>query len=56
MKVIEASDTKYQWMIDLGGSVHGLLGWTLFAFAAGHIIMALYHYFGKDKSIMKRMI
>jgi cytochrome b561 len=56
VKILEASDTKYQWMIDLGGSVHGLFGWCLFVLAAGHIIMALIHHFGKDKDLMKRMI
>lgn len=55
IKLFEA-DIKYQWMVDLGNSVHGLLAWCLLAFAAGHIIMALVHYFGKDKGLMKLMI
>lgn len=56
ISILKASDVKYQWMIDLGSSLHGVLGWCLFALAAGHIIMALVHYFGKDKEIMRRMI
>ena len=55
-QVLQGSGIKEQWMVDLGSNFHGTLGWTLFAFAAGHIVMALYHYFGKDKAIMKRMI
>jgi len=55
-QVLQGSGIKEQWMVDLGSNFHGALGWTLFAFAAGHIVMALYHYFGKDKAIMKRMI
>lgn len=35
---------KIQWMIDLAGTYHGLLGWTLFAIIIGHMFMALYHY------------
>jgi len=56
VSILKASDVKYQWMIDLGSSLHGILGWCLFVLAAGHIIMALIHYFGKDKEVMRRMI
>lgn len=55
-QVLQGSGIKEQWMVDLGSNFHGALGWTLFAFAVGHIVMALYHYFGKDKAIMNRMI
>lgn len=56
IQILSSSGTKYQWMIDLGSSVHGFFGWCLFVLAAGHIVMALIHYFGKDKDLIKRMI
>jgi len=56
INILEASTTKHQWMIDLGSNLHGVLGWCLFVLAAGHIIMALVHYFGNHKDVIKRMI
>lgn len=38
------SERKIQWMMDLAGTYHGLLGWTFFAIIIGHIFMAFYHY------------
>ncbi|TVP42909.1 MAG: cytochrome b [Halomonas sp.] len=31
------------WMTDLGGLLHGELGWALLALIAGHIVMAILH-------------
>ncbi len=43
-----------QWMVDLGNTTHGLLGWTLFALAAGHGFMALlHHYLWRDATLAR---
>ena len=34
---------KIDWMVELGGLLHGELGWVLMACVAGHIAMALWH-------------
>ena len=39
----ERADDKIGWMIDLGGLLHGELGWVLLALIAGHVAMALWH-------------
>lgn len=47
---------KIEWMLELGNNWHGLLGWTLFAFVAGHILMAFVHRYDADKQdIIRRM-
>jgi len=34
---------RIDWMVSLGGLLHGEMGWILFALIAGHIAMALWH-------------
>lgn len=34
---------KVEWMTELGGLLHGELGWALLALIVGHIAMALWH-------------
>ncbi len=34
---------EIEWMTDLGGPLHGELGWGLFALIAGHIFMTYWH-------------
>lgn len=41
--IVSASEEKTQWMVDLGNSFHGNLGWILFALIAGHILMVIKH-------------
>lgn len=36
-------DPEIDWMVDLGGLLHGELGWALFALVTGHIVMAFLH-------------
>lgn len=40
-----------QWALDLGGLLHGELGWLLLALAIGHIIMSYWH--KKSKSTVQ---
>ncbi len=44
------------WMISLGNNYHGLLGWTLYALIAGHILMAILHHRRGEKHVTNRMI
>jgi cytochrome b561 len=46
---------KIEWMIDLGGNFHGLLGWTLLAAALGHTAAVLWHYLRGDRYVLERM-
>lgn len=47
---------KIEWMTELGGNFHSLLGWTLLAAIAGHVVAAFWHHFTGDKSIMGRIV
>ena len=47
---------KIEWMLDLGGLLHGELGWGLLALIAGHIVMALWHRGGApEQNVLPRM-
>ena len=48
--------TKVQWMIDLGGALHGELGWVLLAVVVGHVGMALLHRRNPSEDVLPRMI
>lgn len=37
------ADTAVKWMTDLGGALHGELGWALLALTVGHVFMAFWH-------------
>lgn len=47
---------KIGWMVDLGGLLHGELGWALLALACGHIAMALWHRRSPQYDVMPRMV
>lgn len=47
---------KIGWMVDLGGALHGELGWVLLALACGHIAMALWHRRSTRYDVMPRMV
>lgn len=49
--VMGSAAEKIDWMMQLGGQWHGLLGWTLFALTGGHIVMAVVHQLKGDKII-----
>ena len=44
------------WMTDLGGLLHGELGWTLLALIIGHIVMAFLHRKLTHHNVLTRMI
>lgn len=46
---------KIGWMVDLGGLLHGELGWALLALVCGHIAMALWHRRSPRYDVMPRM-
>ena len=48
-------DARIGWMIDLGGLLHGELGWVLFALVVGHVAMAIRHR-GTQDHVLPRMI
>lgn len=43
------------WMTDLGGLLHGELGWALLALAVGHVVMAFLHRKLTNHDVLKRM-
>jgi cytochrome b561 len=43
------------WMTDLGGLLHGELGWTLLALIVGHIVMAILHRKLTHHDVLTRM-
>ena len=48
-------DDKIEWMVDLGGLLHGELGWVLLACVVGHIAMTLWHRRHPATNVMPRM-
>lgn len=44
------------WMTDLGGLLHGNLGWALLVLIAGHIAMAILHQKLTHHDVLKRMV
>jgi cytochrome b561 len=49
-------DDKIEWMLKLGGLLHGELGWILLASIVGHIVMALWHRRHPESNVMPRML
>jgi cytochrome b561 len=43
-------------MVELGGLLHGELGWVLLACVVGHIAMALWHRRHPTSNVLPRMI
>ena len=44
MTIMEPSEEKIEWMINLGSWFHGELSWLLLVLTIGHIFMAIYHH------------
>ncbi|SHK79929.1 cytochrome b [Halomonas caseinilytica] len=55
MPLFAGQATEIEWMTNLGGQWHGLLGWGLFALVAGHIAMALVHTHVWKEPLIRRM-
>src|SRR5690606_37488012 len=55
LTVMQAKDTQITWMTDLGGLLHGELGWLLFALMIGHIAMALWHSRDPQTNVLPKM-
>ena len=49
-------DDRIDWMVELGGLLHGELGWVLLACVVGHIAMALWHRRHPASNVLPRMI
>ena len=47
---------RIQWMVDLGGNFHGLLGMLLLLSIIGHIVAALWHARSSATTVMPRML
>lgn len=46
---------RIDWMVDLGGLLHGELGWAMLALIVGHIVMAVMHRRLTNHDVLKRM-
>lgn len=46
---------RIDWMVDLGGLLHGELGWAMLALITGHIVMAVMHRRLTNHDVLKRM-
>lgn len=48
---------EIEWLMAPANLLHGWLGWTLFAFALGHVLMTFHHRFSrKSEDVMPRML
>ena len=47
---------KIDWMVKLGGLLHGELAWVLLALIAGHVAMALWHRRTGHDDVLPRMM
>lgn len=47
---------KIAWMTELGGLLHGELGWAMLALITGHIVMAVMHRRLTNHDVLKRMV
>lgn len=47
---------KITWLVDLGGLLHGELGWALLVLSCGHVAMALWHRRSAQHNVLPRMI
>ncbi|MFD4836543.1 cytochrome b [Achromobacter sp. NPDC058515] len=43
IEIFSRRDNEIESLVELGNTWHGLLGWTLLALAAGHVVMAFVH-------------
>lgn len=49
-------DDKIDWMVELGGLLHGELGWVLLAWVVGHVVMAFWHRRPGHTDVLPRMV
>lgn len=47
---------KMEWAVNLGGLLHGELGWALLALVVGHIAAALWHQRPGSTPVLRRMM
>ena len=50
------ADDKIDWMVELGGLLHGEMGWVLLACIVGHAVMAFWHRRPGHTDVMPRMV
>ncbi|KAE8437372.1 MULTISPECIES: cytochrome b [Halomonadaceae] len=55
LSLMSGGGERIEWMTNLGGLLHGELGWALFALVVGHVVMAVLHRKLTNHSIMTRM-
>lgn len=56
-QIFAPRDSKVGFWVDLANQWHGVLGWVLFLFIMGHIIMAFYHRSkGPEHNVLPRII
>jgi len=55
LSLMSGGGERIEWMTNLGGLLHGELGWALLALVVGHIAMAVLHRKLTNHSIMTRM-
>lgn len=57
LPLVSPSENEIDWMVALGNTLHGNLGWILFLFIVGHIVMAVKHRLaGGAEDVFPRMI
>lgn len=50
----ERPGEKIEWMVDLGGLLHGEIGWLLLALIVGHVAMVVRHR-RRGEDVLRRM-
>ena len=53
---LTGSTDKIDWMVELGGLLHGEMGWVLLACIVGHAVMAFWHRRPGHTDVMPRMM
>ncbi|WP_249975401.1 cytochrome b [Vreelandella olivaria] len=56
VNLMSGGGERVDWMVNLGGLLHGELGWALLALIAGHIIMAFVHRRSPSQDVLSRMV
>ena len=55
IQVMESVGAKVPWMVDLGGLLHGELGWALLAIVVGHVGFVYWHRAAGHEDVLPRM-
>lgn len=53
---IVAAGAEIPWLATFGGVIHSPLAWLLVLLVIGHIVMALWHHFGRRDGVLQRML